>query len=67
MKEAFECLDKANFCDRLARQAGNASSTRVLSGIAEQWRRLAHDTDRHKRQISRATHDERYETAPRNR
>ncbi|MBS0523403.1 MAG: hypothetical protein JSS04_07170 [Proteobacteria bacterium] len=50
MKEAFECLEKAAVCDRLAWHARDASSTRLFHDIAGQWRRLARDTDRHKRQ-----------------
>jgi hypothetical protein len=57
MKEALECLDKASYCDMLARRTRDASSTQLLSDISDQWRRLAHDTDRHKRQIGRPRSD----------
>lgn len=52
MKEASECLRKAAACDVLAKQAQNAAGTKILSEIARQWRQLAQDTDRHRRQTA---------------
>lgn len=55
MKEAFECLDKATVCETLAGGTRDASSTRILQDIADQWRRLARDTDRHKRIVAKSS------------
>jgi hypothetical protein len=49
MKQASECLKSAERCETLAVQARAASSTRILEHVAEQWRKLAKDTERHKR------------------
>ncbi len=49
MKEASECLAAARRCEGLANQTNDASSTRLLHVIAEQWRKLAQDAERHKR------------------
>lgn len=54
MREAPDCLSRAFACDTLAGQARDSSSVRVLREIADQWRQLARDTDRHKRQIGHA-------------
>ena len=55
MREAFECLDRANVCETMAGNAREDSSIRLLRDIADQWRRLAHGSDRHKRQTGRQT------------
>lgn len=57
MREAFECLDRATVCDTMARNARDAAATRALRGIADQWRRLAHATDRHKRMTGQPAGD----------
>ena len=49
MKQASECLKSAERCETLAVEARAASSTRILEQVAEQWRKLAKDTERHKR------------------
>jgi hypothetical protein len=49
MKEAFECLKRATICETLAGQAREASSTRALRDLAEQWRRMANDAARYER------------------
>ena len=54
MREAYECLNRATVCDTLAGQAQDATSVSMLRDIADQWRQLAHDTDRHKRIIERS-------------
>lgn len=64
MKEAFECLNRATVCDTMAGNARDASSSRTLRGIADQWRQLARDTDRHKRQTGKPSDDGPLETAP---
>ena len=64
MKEAFECLNRATVCDTMAGNARDAASTRALRGIADQWRQLARDTDRHKRQTGKQAVAEPHETAP---
>jgi hypothetical protein len=50
MKEASECFMHAVACEILARQAQDSSIARALLDVADQWRRLALDADRHKRQ-----------------
>jgi hypothetical protein len=50
MKEASDCLKIASRCETLAIEVTDASSTRVLNQVAEQWRKLARDAERHKRQ-----------------
>lgn len=49
MEEAFECLKRAMICDTLAGQVRDASSTRTLRDLAEQWRRMANDAARYER------------------
>lgn len=49
MKEASECLERANICETLARRAQDPSSVRALRDLASQWRRMATDADRYKR------------------
>jgi hypothetical protein len=49
MKEASECLKIAQRCDVLASEANEVTSTRVLRAVANQWRKLADDSERHKR------------------
>lgn len=63
MREAFECLHRARVCDMLARHARDRLSTRLLRDLADQWRQLAHDTARHKRQTGRWTGDDAREIA----
>jgi hypothetical protein len=49
MKEASECLKIAQRCESLAKEANRASATRVLENVASQWRKLARDSERHRR------------------
>ena len=49
MKEASECLKIARRCENLASEVNQASSTRMLEDVANQWRKLAKDAERHKR------------------
>jgi len=51
MKQASECLRIAVRCETLALDASAASSIRQLHELAEQWRKLANDSERHKRLI----------------
>jgi hypothetical protein len=53
MKEAPECLKRANICETLAGTAQDASSVRTLRDLARQWRRMADDADRYKRLVGK--------------
>lgn len=49
MKKASECLKSAVRCESLADEAHAVSSTRLLQQVADQWRKLAKDSERHRR------------------
>ena len=49
MKEASDCLKRAVHCQKLAEKAGDAACTRLYRNVAAQWRKLARDSERHKR------------------
>jgi hypothetical protein len=49
MKEASKCLESAERCETLAVEVHDASSSRLLQQVAEQWRKLARESGRHER------------------
>jgi hypothetical protein len=52
MKEASECLKSAQRCEDLAAEVSEGSSWHVLQQLADQWRKLARESARHKRLTS---------------